>query len=167
MAVKWEGFIQGVWRRDEIRIFFDRDGNELAHRLNNNSFLMKLVYLSDMLHFWIGVEKDYPLLGKKALATLLPFATSCLCEFFCSCLYQEKIQIKAGHWKWDKSGSLTAAAPIWEDLQQKASPHQSLQRKYTEKKCNSCRENVHIFVYSQGIGKLFVQRQFWHFLSTN
>ncbi|KAE8287501.1 Zinc finger MYM-type protein 6 [Larimichthys crocea] len=30
--------------------------------------------------FWIGVEKQYPLLGKRALATLLPFATSYLCE---------------------------------------------------------------------------------------
>uniref|UniRef100_A0A3Q4HQ00 Zinc finger BED domain-containing protein 5-like n=1 Tax=Neolamprologus brichardi TaxID=32507 RepID=A0A3Q4HQ00_NEOBR len=30
--------------------------------------------------FWIGVDKDYPLLGKRALAILLPFATSYLCE---------------------------------------------------------------------------------------
>lgn len=30
--------------------------------------------------FWIGVEKEHPLHGKKALTTLLPFATSYLCE---------------------------------------------------------------------------------------
>ncbi|XP_060771673.1 zinc finger BED domain-containing protein 5-like [Neoarius graeffei] len=30
--------------------------------------------------FWIGVEKDYPLLGGKAVSILLPFATSYLCE---------------------------------------------------------------------------------------
>ena len=34
--------------RDEIRIFLEEDGNELAHRFNNNNFLMKLAYLSDM-----------------------------------------------------------------------------------------------------------------------
>ena len=32
--------------RDEIRIFLEEEGNELAHRFNN--FLMKLAYLSDM-----------------------------------------------------------------------------------------------------------------------
>lgn len=30
--------------------------------------------------FWIGVEKDYPLLGQRAMDILLPFATSYLCE---------------------------------------------------------------------------------------
>ena len=30
--------------------------------------------------FWVGVEKDYPLLGGKAVSILLPFATSYLCE---------------------------------------------------------------------------------------
>ncbi|XP_063323043.1 zinc finger BED domain-containing protein 5 [Pelmatolapia mariae] len=30
--------------------------------------------------FWIGADKDYPLLGKRALTILLPFATSYLCE---------------------------------------------------------------------------------------
>lgn len=42
---------------------------------------MRLQFSSKTLAaFWIGVEKDYPLLGKRALATLLPFATSYLCE---------------------------------------------------------------------------------------
>ncbi|KAI2645164.1 Zinc finger BED domain-containing protein 5 [Labeo rohita] len=34
--------------RDEIRIFLEEEGNELAIKLNNNNFLMKLAYLSDM-----------------------------------------------------------------------------------------------------------------------
>ena len=34
--------------RDEIRIFLGEENNELAHRFNNNNFLMKLAYLSDM-----------------------------------------------------------------------------------------------------------------------
>lgn len=34
------------------------------------------------LHFWIGVEKEHPLLGKRALATLLHLATSYLCQRF-------------------------------------------------------------------------------------
>ncbi|KAI2643056.1 Protein FAM200A [Labeo rohita] len=34
--------------RDEIRIFLEEEGNELANKFNNNIFLMKLAYLSDM-----------------------------------------------------------------------------------------------------------------------
>ncbi|XP_073328897.1 zinc finger BED domain-containing protein 5-like [Pagrus major] len=30
--------------------------------------------------FWIGVEREYPLIGQRALYILLPFATSYLCE---------------------------------------------------------------------------------------
>ncbi|XP_050985391.1 zinc finger BED domain-containing protein 5 [Labeo rohita] len=30
--------------------------------------------------FWLGVEKEYPLIGQRSLAVLLPFATSYLCE---------------------------------------------------------------------------------------
>ncbi|KAI2649397.1 Zinc finger BED domain-containing protein 5 [Labeo rohita] len=30
--------------------------------------------------FWLGVEKEYPLIGQRSLAILLPFATSYLCE---------------------------------------------------------------------------------------
>ncbi|XP_062336324.1 zinc finger BED domain-containing protein 5-like [Osmerus eperlanus] len=65
---------------------------------------MRLQFQSKTLAaFWIGVEKVYPLLGKRALAILLPFATSYLCEIgfsavaFCCGLNQDKIQIKAGH----------------------------------------------------------------------
>ncbi len=31
-------------------------------------------------NFWIGVEKEYPLLAKKALIILMQFSTSFLCE---------------------------------------------------------------------------------------
>ena len=42
---------------------------------------MRLQFQSKTLAaFWIGAEKDYPLLGKRALTILLPFATSYLCE---------------------------------------------------------------------------------------
>ena len=50
--------------------------------------------------FWIGVEKDYPLLGKRALAILLPFATSYLCEIGFSAVasiktkYRSKLDIE-------------------------------------------------------------------------
>uniref|UniRef100_A0A3Q1GZ72 HAT C-terminal dimerisation domain-containing protein n=1 Tax=Acanthochromis polyacanthus TaxID=80966 RepID=A0A3Q1GZ72_9TELE len=128
--------------------------NELAHKISNNNFLMKLANLSDMFQklnelslqtqgthswqikshrlqenwrcgrnettsstslpyrnttdfssktlaaFWTRVEKDYSVLGRRAMATLLPFATSYLCEIgfsAVSCLNQDKIQIKAGH----------------------------------------------------------------------
>ncbi|KAM3868917.1 zinc finger BED domain-containing protein 5-like [Diretmus argenteus] len=33
-----------------------------------------------MAGFWVGVEKDYPLIGQRAVGVLLPFATSYLCE---------------------------------------------------------------------------------------
>ncbi|KAM3861136.1 zinc finger BED domain-containing protein 5-like [Diretmus argenteus] len=33
-----------------------------------------------MAGFWVGVEKDYPLIGQRAVGVLLPFATSHLCE---------------------------------------------------------------------------------------
>ncbi|QQP51805.1 Transposase [Caligus rogercresseyi] len=36
--------------------------------------------LKTLAVFWIGLEKEYPLLGKRTLAILLPFATSYLCE---------------------------------------------------------------------------------------
>ncbi|KAK5870459.1 hypothetical protein PBY51_003403 [Eleginops maclovinus] len=42
---------------------------------------LKLQFQAKLLTaFWIGVEEDYPLLGGKAMAVLLPFATSYLCE---------------------------------------------------------------------------------------
>ncbi|QQP51583.1 Transposase [Caligus rogercresseyi] len=42
---------------------------------------MRLQFQSKTLAaFGIGVEKEYPLIGKRALAILLLFATSYLCE---------------------------------------------------------------------------------------
>ena len=56
-----------------------------AHQRRNSGVTsdstMRLQFKSKTLAaFWIGVEKDYPLLGKRALAILLRFATSYLCE---------------------------------------------------------------------------------------
>ncbi|KAE8280105.1 SCAN domain-containing protein 3 [Larimichthys crocea] len=62
---------------------------------------MRLEFKSKTLAaFWIGVEKDFPLLGKRALATLLPFATSYLCEIGFSAVasiktkYRSKLDIE-------------------------------------------------------------------------
>ena len=62
---------------------------------------MRLQFKSKTLAaFWIGVEKDYPLLGRRALATLLPFATSYLCEIGFSAVasiktkYRSKLDIE-------------------------------------------------------------------------
>lgn len=50
--------------------------------------------------FRIGVEKDYPVLGGKAVATLLPFATPYLCEIGFSAVasidtkYRSKLDIE-------------------------------------------------------------------------
>ena len=30
--------------------------------------------------FWLGVEREHPLIGQRAVRILLPFATSYLCE---------------------------------------------------------------------------------------
>ncbi|XP_051274157.1 protein FAM200A-like [Dicentrarchus labrax] len=58
---------------------------------------MRLHFKSKTLAaFWIGAEKDYPLLGKRALAILLPFATSYLCEIVASIKtkYRSKLDIE-------------------------------------------------------------------------
>lgn len=62
---------------------------------------MRLQFRSKTLvAFWIGVEKDYPLLGRRAMATLLPFATSYLCEIGFSAVasiktkYRSKLDIE-------------------------------------------------------------------------
>ncbi|XP_073324188.1 zinc finger BED domain-containing protein 5-like [Pagrus major] len=62
---------------------------------------MRLQFQSKTLAaFWIGVEKEYPLLGKRALAILLPFATSYLCEIGFSAVasiktkYRSKLDIE-------------------------------------------------------------------------
>lgn len=62
---------------------------------------MRLQFQSKTLAaFWIGVEKDYPLLGKRVLAILLPFATSYLCEIGFSAVasiktkYRSKLDIE-------------------------------------------------------------------------
>ncbi len=62
---------------------------------------MRLQFQSKTLAaFWIGVEKDYPLLGKRALAILLPFATSYLCDIGFSAVasiktkYRSKLDIE-------------------------------------------------------------------------
>ena len=33
-----------------------------------------------LCEFWFGVEREYPLIGKRAVCILLPFATSHLCK---------------------------------------------------------------------------------------
>ena len=39
------------------------------------------VFTSQTLsEFWLSVERQYPLLGQKAMGILIPFATSYLCE---------------------------------------------------------------------------------------
>lgn len=43
--------------------------------------ILRLWFTSQALsEFWLSVEKQYPLLGQKAIRILLPFATSYLCE---------------------------------------------------------------------------------------
>ncbi|XP_047249242.1 zinc finger BED domain-containing protein 5 [Girardinichthys multiradiatus] len=57
---------------------------------------MRLQFKSKTLAaFWTGVEKDYLLLGKRALAILLPFATSYLCETGFSALASIKTKYKS------------------------------------------------------------------------
>ncbi|XP_059366129.1 zinc finger BED domain-containing protein 5-like [Carassius carassius] len=57
---------------------------------------MRLEFKSKTLAaFWIGVEKDFPLLGKRALATLLPFATSYLCEIGFSAVASIKTEYRS------------------------------------------------------------------------
>ncbi len=42
---------------------------------------MRLKFSSQTLcEFWLGVEREFPLIGQKAVEILLPFATSYLCE---------------------------------------------------------------------------------------
>ncbi len=42
---------------------------------------MRLKFPSQTLcEFWLGVEREFPLIGQKAVEILLPFATSYLCE---------------------------------------------------------------------------------------
>ncbi|XP_030298054.1 zinc finger BED domain-containing protein 5-like [Sparus aurata] len=62
---------------------------------------MRLQFKSKTLAaFWIGAEIDYPLLGKRALTILLPFATSYLCEIGFSAVasiktkYRSKLDIE-------------------------------------------------------------------------
>ncbi|QQP55320.1 Uncharacterized protein FKW44_008463 [Caligus rogercresseyi] len=62
---------------------------------------MRLQFQSTTLAaFWIGVEKEYPRLGKRALAIHLPFVTSYLCETVFSAVasiktkYRSKLDIE-------------------------------------------------------------------------
>lgn len=42
---------------------------------------MRLKFPSQTLcEFWLGVEREFPLIGQKAVEILLPFATSYLCK---------------------------------------------------------------------------------------
>ena len=42
---------------------------------------LRLKFASQTLsEYWLGVEREYPLIGQKAVNILLPFATSYLCE---------------------------------------------------------------------------------------
>lgn len=62
---------------------------------------MRLQFTSKtMAGFWIGVEKEYPLIGQRAVGILLPFATSYLCEIGFSAVaaiktkYRSKLNIE-------------------------------------------------------------------------
>uniref|UniRef100_A0A674NBR8 Uncharacterized protein n=1 Tax=Takifugu rubripes TaxID=31033 RepID=A0A674NBR8_TAKRU len=55
---------------------------------------------------WIGVEKDYPLLGQRAMDILLPFATSYLCETRFSAVAEIKTKYRS------ESGYFQTATPL-------------------------------------------------------
>ncbi|XP_059375528.1 zinc finger BED domain-containing protein 5-like [Carassius carassius] len=92
------------WIRDPFSatppVEFSTTENEQFIDVTSDS-TMRLEFKSKTLAaFWIGVEKDFPLLGKRALATLLPFATSYLCEIGFSAVasiktkYRSKLDIE-------------------------------------------------------------------------
>jgi hypothetical protein len=47
----------------------------------SSDYELKLRYQSlSLINFWLSVRKDYPLLAGRAIATLLPFSSTYLCE---------------------------------------------------------------------------------------
>ena len=52
-----------------------------------------------LCEFWLGVEREYPLIGQRAVCILIPFATSHLCEMGFSAVASLKtqVQISAEH----------------------------------------------------------------------
>ena len=48
--------------------------------MSSNSTLTLRFTSQTLSEFWLGVEREYPLNGHKAVNILLPFATSYLCE---------------------------------------------------------------------------------------
>ncbi|XP_059372832.1 zinc finger BED domain-containing protein 5-like [Carassius carassius] len=79
---------------------FSTTENEQFIDVTSDSTMRLEVKSKTLAAFWIGVEKDFPLLGKRALATLLPFATSYLCEIGFSAVasiktkYRSKLDIE-------------------------------------------------------------------------
>ncbi|KAL1278285.1 hypothetical protein QQF64_024958 [Cirrhinus molitorella] len=57
---------------------------------------MRLKFPSQTLsEFWLGVEREFPLIGQKAVEIPLPFATSCLCEAGFSAVASLKIKYRS------------------------------------------------------------------------
>ena len=60
----------------------------------NNSGL-KCLRTSNLHAFWIKVQAEYPEVATKALKSLLPFPTSCLCEAVFSAVTETKMRLQS------------------------------------------------------------------------
>lgn len=89
MAVYFERYfpIESVgiydWIRNPFKYEFSyltgREEEELAE-LSSDRILQLTFTQKKLTTFWCSVRQDYPLLNKKAINVLLPFATTFLCE---------------------------------------------------------------------------------------
>ncbi len=114
---------------------------------------MRLQFKSKALAaFWIGVEKDYPLLGRRALAILLPFATSYLCEIGFSAVASIKTKYRS---KLDIENELRVAVsqlhPRFERICSTKQAHPSHWKDCgtSKNKSKSCSSKMFIFVQRQ------------------
>ena len=90
---------------------------EIANDSGLKSTFETTSYIDNLLTFWIKVKMECPETATKALKSLLPFPTSCVCEARCSAVTATKTRLWS---RLDKSNTLRASlsptTPRWDHL---------------------------------------------------
>ena len=64
-------------------------------QMTSDSTLRLRFTAQTLCEFWLGVEREYPLIGQRAVCILLPFATSYLCEMVFSAVASLKTKYRS------------------------------------------------------------------------
>lgn len=93
-------------------------------KMTSDSTLRLRFKAQNLSEFWFGVEREYPLIGQRAVCILLPFATSYLCEMGFSAVASLKTKYRSQlNIEHDLRVAVSSLQPRFEKLCNAKQPH--------------------------------------------